>query len=112
MTGRGAGAARRRHRATVLAATAAIAVLLVLDLARAPQRQWSARALVAVIGVYQSTVSPVLGRIGQRCRFVPTCSHYAADAVRRDGALKGSARAILRIARCGPWTPLGTVDPA
>ena len=49
---------------------------------------------------------------GVRCRFTPTCSHYGADAIRKDGALIGSLRAIWRVARCGPWTPMGTVDPA
>jgi hypothetical protein len=68
--------------------------------------------LLGTIGIYQATLSPVLGGVGVRCRFVPTCSHYAADAIRKDGALVGAARAIARVARCGPWTPAGTLDPA
>ena len=93
-------------------AAALAAALLTFDLTRAPERQWTARSLVAAIGVYQATLSPVLGKTGARCRFVPTCSHYAADAIREDGAFVGAARAIARIVRCGPWTPMGTVDPA
>jgi uncharacterized protein len=91
---------------------AAVAALLALDLSRAPQRQWSARVLLGSISVYQSTLSPLLGRSGVRCRFVPTCSHYGADAIREDGALIGSLRAAWRVARCGPWTKAGTLDPA
>jgi putative component of membrane protein insertase Oxa1/YidC/SpoIIIJ protein YidD len=49
--------------------------------------------------------------LGVGCRFTPTCSRYAEGAVRRDGALVGTARAVWRIARCGPWTPAGTHDP-
>ena len=99
-------------RAAWLAAAALVAALLVVDLLRDPERQWSARALISSIELYQATLAPALGAVGQRCRFVPTCSHYAVDAIREDGALIGAARAIARVARCGPWTPLGTVDPA
>ena len=89
-----------------------IAGLLAFDLSRSPQTQWSARALLGAISAYQATLSPLMGRAGVRCRFTPTCSHYGADAIRKDGALIGSLRAIWRVARCGPWTPMGTVDPA
>jgi putative membrane protein insertion efficiency factor len=91
---------------------AALAALLLFDLTRAPEAQWSARALLGAIGIYQATLSPVFGGVGVRCRFVPSCSHFAADAIRKDGALVGAGRAIWRLARCGPWTPAGTVDPA
>ena len=89
-----------------------MAALIALDLSRPPQRQWTARALLGAITAYQATLSPLLGVAGVRCRFVPTCSHFAADAFRKDGALKGSLRAAGRVLRCGPWTPMGTVDPA
>jgi putative membrane protein insertion efficiency factor len=95
-----------------VAAAALLVLLTTLDLARAPDRQWSARALLGAIAAYQATLSPVLGAVGVHCRFVPSCSHYAADAVRKDGALVGALRAISRVARCGPWTPDGTLDPA
>lgn len=91
---------------------AALAALIAFDLSRAPQEQWSARALLGAISAYQATLSPVLGGAGVRCRFVPTCSHYGADAIRKDGAAIGSLRAAWRVLRCGPWTPMGTVDPA
>ncbi|HEV8237898.1 MAG TPA: membrane protein insertion efficiency factor YidD [Thermoanaerobaculia bacterium] len=89
----------------------AIGLVLALDLARSPSRQLSARGLIGAIHLYQVTLSPRLGAAGVRCRFKPSCSHYAEGAIRRDGALVGSARAAWRIARCGPWTPAGTYDP-
>ncbi len=45
------------------------------------------------------------------CRFDPSCSRYAADAVRKHGLLRGSARAAWRVLRCNPWSR-GGVDPA
>jgi hypothetical protein len=44
------------------------------------------------------------------CRFQPTCSHYAYEAILKHGALKGGRLAIKRIAKCGPWHP-GGYDP-
>jgi putative membrane protein insertion efficiency factor len=46
----------------------------------------------------------------RHCRFEPTCSAYAADAVRRHGALRGSLMAVRRLLRCHPWNP-GGHDP-
>ena len=99
----------RRRR--LLAAGAVLLLLLVIDLTRSPRRQVSARLLLAGIDAYQATLSPLLGRTGVRCRFQPTCSHYGEGAIRKYGALVGSWKAVARIARCGPWTPAGTVDP-
>jgi putative membrane protein insertion efficiency factor len=88
-----------------------LAILLGIDLARPPASQASARLLLGGIHLYQATLSPRLGALGVQCRFRPTCSHYAAGAIARYGALSGGLRAAWRIARCGPWTPLGTDDP-
>jgi putative membrane protein insertion efficiency factor len=63
-------------------------------------------AIVAVIKLYRVTLS---GWLGGQCRFYPSCSHYAEEAVRVHGATKGSALAVWRIARCGPFTA-GGVD--
>ena len=104
-------APRRRSRRPLLVSLALAAVLLAADLARPPQDQLTARAALAALAVYQATLSPLFGRIGVQCRFRPTCSHYAVGAVREDGALVGSLRAVGRVMRCGPWTPAGTVDP-
>ncbi len=95
----------------VLTVVALGGVLLGLDLAAAPERQWTARGLVAAIELYQGSLSPWLAVSGVRCRFEPTCSHYAVAALKRHGALGGVGRAAWRIVRCGPWTPAGTVDP-
>jgi hypothetical protein len=85
-------------------------LLLVLDLTRPPAAQWSARAELALVAGYRARISPVLARGGLACRFEPTCSRYAEAAIRKDGALVGALRAAWRVARCGPWTPAGTVD--
>ena len=88
-----------------------VVALLGVDLSRSPQSQWSAKVLLGAIDVYQATLSRVLGATGAQCRFEPTCSHYVEAAIRRYGALEGTGMALSRIARCGPWTPAGTVDP-
>jgi uncharacterized protein len=101
----------RGFRRRVLVVALAIGLLLALDLVRAPAHQLSARTLIGGIHLYQATLSPRLGAVGVRCRFRPTCSRYAEGAIRKGGALVGSARAAWRIVRCGPWTPAGTYDP-
>ena len=85
--------------------------LLALDLARDPARQLSAKALLAGIDLYQATLSRAMPGMGVSCRFEPTCSRYAEASIRRHGALVGGWRSVTRLARCGPWTPAGTVDP-
>jgi len=72
---------------------------------------WNAQA-VALAGIhgYQRAISPLAARIGVRCRFTPTCSRYAETTIVRDGIVRGGAKAIARVARCGPWTPEGTRD--
>jgi putative membrane protein insertion efficiency factor len=70
----------------------------------------TAWALTGAIDLYQATLSPLMPRIGVQCRFRPSCSRYAEAAIHKHGALRGTAKAAWRIARCGPWTPAGTVD--
>ena len=62
--------------------------------------------LIGLIRVYQFTLS---GWLGGQCRFYPSCSNYAAEAIARHGALGGVALATWRLARCGPFTA-GGVD--
>lgn len=100
----------RSHRRLLLAA-ALVAALLTLDLLRPPERQLSAKVLLGAIDAYQATLSPVLARGGAKCRFEPSCSHYAEGAIRESGALVGAGRAVWRVMRCGPWTEAGTYDP-
>ncbi|MEJ2282517.1 MAG: membrane protein insertion efficiency factor YidD [Desulfobacterales bacterium] len=61
----------------------------------------------ALIRVYQYTLSPLLG---PSCRFYPSCSEYAHQAIRRHGPLRGLILALKRILRCHPFHP-GGVDP-
>jgi putative membrane protein insertion efficiency factor len=63
--------------------------------------------LVALIRAYQYVISPFLGA---RCRYHPTCSDYACQAVQVHGAAKGLWLAARRIARCHPWAA-GGLDP-
>ena len=63
--------------------------------------------LILIIRFYQLFLSPLLGN---NCRFYPTCSHYAKEAIETHGALKGSWLAIRRIGRCNPWHE-GGLDP-
>jgi putative membrane protein insertion efficiency factor len=62
--------------------------------------------LLGLIGLYRVTLS---GWLGGQCRFYPTCSRYAEDAIRLHGAMRGMLMAAWRIARCGPFTG-GGVD--
>ncbi len=62
---------------------------------------------LAAITFYQRWISPMLG---SACRFEPTCSHYAADAIRRHGFLKGAGKACWRLLKCHPFHP-GGADP-
>ena len=69
--------------------------------------QLPALALRLAIRVYQLFVAPMLG---PRCRFTPSCSSYAAEAITRHGAVAGSWLAAKRVARCHPWCD-GGYDP-
>ena len=65
------------------------------------------RVALAGIRVYQLALSPLLG---PACRHVPSCSNYAAEALRRHGLLRGCWLALRRLARCHPLRP-GGFDP-
>ena len=66
------------------------------------------RLLIQLVLLYRATLGQFLG--GQ-CRFQPTCSQYAIDAINKYGAMRGGWRAVKRIARCHPWGGEG-YDPA
>jgi uncharacterized protein len=89
---------------------AVLGLSLGADWSRPPARQWTTRAALGAIDLYQATLSRGLGALGTRCRFTPSCSHYGEAVIRRDGVAVGGARALWRVMRCGPWTPYGTVD--
>jgi len=63
--------------------------------------------LAGAIWLYQKLISPLFPR---RCRFYPSCSQYAREAVLRYGALRGGYMAVRRLLRCNPWNP-GGYDP-
>lgn len=65
------------------------------------------RMLLLLIKAYQFLISPMLG---PSCRFTPTCSEYAAQALKKYGALKGVWLSIKRVGRCHPWHD-GGYDP-
>ena len=66
-----------------------------------------AKPLIWLVRAYQLIVSPF---IPPSCRFHPTCSHYAIEALEKHGALKGGWLALRRVLRCHPWHP-GGHDP-
>jgi uncharacterized protein len=59
-----------------------------------------ARLLISLVRVYQYLLSPFFG---QQCRFSPTCSQYALEALRKHGAIKGGYYACARLLKCHPW---------
>jgi len=65
------------------------------------------RVSIAPIRLYQRVVSPL---IGPRCRFYPSCSEYAAQAIGRHGAVRGMYLGVRRLLRCHPWNPGGFDD--
>src|SRR5215213_309701 len=93
-----------------LVAAALIIFAIALDVRRPPSSQWSTAAAVGGIHLYQATLSPLYEKLGVRCRFTPTCSHYGEEAIRKYGLAHGGYLAASRILRCGPWTAAGTID--
>jgi putative membrane protein insertion efficiency factor len=65
------------------------------------------RVLVALIEIYRMTLAPL---VGGYCRFMPSCSVYAQEAIRRHGAARGLWLTVKRLARCHPFHP-GGFDP-
>ena len=72
-----------------------------------PVARWPRQILIGSIRVYQLALTP---HVGPACRFEPSCSAYAIEAIARRGALRGTWLAAARIARCHPWGGLG-YDP-
>lgn len=63
--------------------------------------------LIGLVKLYQLLLSPLLGPV---CRYYPSCSHYAVEALHVHGAVKGSWLTARRLGRCHPWAE-GGVDP-
>jgi putative membrane protein insertion efficiency factor len=62
---------------------------------------------VAILHIYRAVISPLYGDV---CRYYPSCSAYALDAIRTHGVVKGVALGTVRIARCHPWAAGGVDD--
>jgi putative membrane protein insertion efficiency factor len=69
---------------------------------------WIKKLMIGLIRVYQKYLSPLKGR--KTCRFYPTCSQYAIDALTKYGVFKGSWLALKRLSKCHPFHP-GGYDP-
>ena len=63
--------------------------------------------VLAPLHLYRRVISPA---IGPHCRYYPSCSEYAVEAVRKKGVIRGTALAAWRVMRCNPWSH-GGVDP-
>lgn len=63
--------------------------------------------LILIVKLYQVTLSPL---VGKSCRYLPTCSNYCIEALRRHGAIRGTLMGAWRILRCHPWAR-GGYDP-
>ena len=70
-------------------------------------RSLAAWILLGLIGAYRLTLSAIMGR---RCRYLPTCSEYSAEAIERHGAWRGFWLGLARVSRCHPWAGEG-FDP-
>jgi len=97
---------RSKSSRTRLIFAAIVAAWIAHDLLVPPRYAFDARATVAAIDEYRVFVSPHLRGVVQ-CRFTPTCSQYAIDAVRSRGAIAGSWLAAKRICRCHPFGSCG-----
>jgi putative membrane protein insertion efficiency factor len=67
----------------------------------------AASAAIVALRLYKRLISPL---VPPACRFAPTCSEYAAEAIEKHGILRGGTLAVHRLGRCGPWHP-GGFDP-
>ncbi len=74
---------------------------------RGSLRQWPRQLLILGVRLYQVGLSPIFGGA---CRYYPSCSVYAIEALERHGAVRGGWLAVRRIARCHPFRP-GGFDP-
>lgn len=78
-----------------------------IELRAAVRRTWGIAVLAALVRGYQLAIAPLLG---PRCRFHPSCSHYALEAIERHGAFRGAWLSARRVSRCHPLSE-GGFDP-
>ena len=87
-----------------------LVVLMAVDSRRPPARQASVHLFTVAVAGYHHYLHP-LTRHFIHCRFQPTCSHYAVEAVQKYGIAKGLALSFQRIRSCRGSVPMGTRDP-
>lgn len=68
----------------------------------------SKRLLLALVRFYRRAISP---HMAPRCRYIPTCSQYALEAIEKYGAMRGGFMALRRVLRCHPFSRRGPYDP-
>lgn len=68
----------------------------------------SKRLLLALVRFYRRAISP---HMAPRCRYIPTCSQYALEAIEKYGAIRGGFMALRRVLRCHPFSRRGPYDP-
>ena len=100
-----------RSRKVVLWSCFGLCFYLAMEAVLPPAWQPSAKAGLALIHAYQATGSKAAQASGIQCRYRPTCSHYAEEAISYYGTLGGVARTAGRLWRCSPWGGSG-YDPA
>jgi putative membrane protein insertion efficiency factor len=101
----------KRSWKVVLWSCFALCVYLTAEAFLPASSQPSARMSVGLLRAYQALGSPAMAACGVQCRYRPTCSHYAVDAISYYGTLGGLARTAGRLWRCSPWGGSG-YDPA
>ena len=98
-----------RRRSALRLAIVLLALLAVHDFSVPNGRGFAARGALFAIDQYRSRISRHVGLVG--CRFKPSCSVYGRGVIQKHGFALGTAKTAWRIARCGPWTSPGTIDP-
>ena len=93
-----------------LAAILLLAILFAADAMRPPQSQVSVRMFAATVDGYHRFLHPITGRF-IRCRYRPSCSEYATEAVRKYGIARGGWMGMRRVFSCQPSVKMGTWDP-
>jgi uncharacterized protein len=100
---------RRTRLALVITLLVVLAAVVLHDLRASNRNDYGTRAALYAIDQYRAYVSPILSK-RIRCRFKPSCSLYGRASIQKHGLLRGGAKTVWRIMKCGPWTEAGTVD--
>ncbi len=68
------------------------------------------RIIIVIINIYKKNISPIISHFGIHCKYYPTCSEYAKQAIEKYGIIKGSGLSIKRFFKCNPFSK-GGYDP-